>query len=96
MKALNNWIKRVIKNNWINFILNELIHYKTITYIFILFASSCRPEPIREPGTIIPFELKDTIIDWERIMNNEPEIMYCLQGKNIRTCSISRGLYNFI
>lgn len=47
-----------------------------ITVLLLLVVSCHHSEPIREPQTTPP-ELMDSVLNWERIINKEPNLMYC-------------------
>jgi hypothetical protein len=50
---------------------------KQIIFSILILTASCKPdEPIRKPISTPP-ELRDTIIHWEKIMDNEPVLIYC-------------------
>jgi hypothetical protein len=50
---------------------------KTIIFSILILLASCKPdEPIRKQQTTPP-ELRDTIIQWEKITDNEPQLIYC-------------------
>jgi|GEM_PF-5341826 len=53
------------------------IQLKANTIILILFVASCKPDELIRKPIITPPELRDTIIQWEKIMDNEPELIYC-------------------
>jgi hypothetical protein len=60
-------------------IINRLM--TTTRIILILPVVSCQHfEQIKKE--ITPPELRDSIIQWEKIMNCEPELIYCLTYKN--------------